>query len=161
IVNAVSDVRSYWVGRACMTANVRRIVVCALAAALRAGAAAAESEAPSPALATLGTWTFLGPDNVGGRTRALAFHPDFASNHTAFAGSASGGVWRTTDAGATWAPIGDSFTNLSVNALALAPGAPETIYAGTGEGFGNPDAVRGDGIFKSTDGGNTWTQLVQ
>src|SRR5262245_35646744 len=110
--------------------------------------------------ANLGTWSYLGPGNIGGRTRALVFHPDFASNQTLYAGGVAGGVWRSTDAGGSWMPIGDAMANLAVSALVLSPGDPSTIYAGTGEGFHNFDAVRGNGIFKTTDGGGTWSQLA-
>ncbi|HKE04303.1 MAG TPA: hypothetical protein VKE91_09595, partial [Blastocatellia bacterium] len=103
-------------------------------------------------------WTELGPGNVGGRTRALAIHP--TNPDTIYAAAASGGVWKTTDGGARWAPLTDSLSNLAVNALALDGNDPNVIYAGTGEGFSNSDARRGVGIFKTTDGGATWTLLT-
>ena len=71
----------------------------------------------------------------------------------------AGGVWKTTDSGANWTPLGDLFANMAVCSLVIDPTNPQILYAGTGEGFFNGDAVRGAGIFKTTDGGSTWTQL--
>lgn len=103
-------------------------------------------------------WTELGPGNIGGRTRALIIHP---TNHdTMFAAAASGGVWKTTDGGESWKPLADALANIAVNALAIDGADPNVIYAGTGEGFFNFDAIRGAGVFKSPDGGATWSRLA-
>ena len=107
----------------------------------------------------LGTWNPLGPGNVGGRTRALVINPD--TPNTMYAGGVAGGVWKTTNGGTSWSAEGDDLANLAVTTLALRPGTPNTILAGTGEGFFNIDAVRGAGIFRSTDGGANWTQIEQ
>ncbi|HMV51775.1 MAG TPA: hypothetical protein PKD31_28790, partial [Blastocatellia bacterium] len=107
---------------------------------------------------SLPSWTPLGPGNVGGRTRALLIHPTNAN--TMYAAGVAGGVWKTTDGGATWLPLTDLLSNIAVSSLAMEPGNPNVIYAGTGEGFSNIDAVRGAGIFKTTDGGASWTQLA-
>src|SRR5262249_4763453 len=64
----------------------------------------------------LGSWSQLGPGNIGGRTRALAINP--SNPNMMYAGAVAGGVWRTTDAGASWAPIGDLLPNLSVSSIA-------------------------------------------
>jgi len=108
--------------------------------------------------AVLGPWTWLGPGNIGGRTRALVIHPQNAQ--ILYAGGAAGGVWKTSNGGQSWAPLSDLLPNLAVNALAIDRLSPNTLYAGTGEGFFNIDAARGAGIFKTTNGGLTWTVLA-
>jgi photosystem II stability/assembly factor-like uncharacterized protein len=101
-------------------------------------------------------WTSLGPSNIGGRTRSIVIHPQ--DHHTMWAASSGGGVWRTDDGGAHWKPVDDLVANLAVSSMAMDPTDPDTIYAGTGEGFDNSGAMRGAGIFRSVDGG-TWRQL--
>lgn len=116
---------------------------------------------PSPSAASnagiLGAWQWLGPGNVGGRTRAMLIHP--ATPSIMYAGGVAGGVWKSTDSGSTWQPLADLMGNIAVTTLAMALAEPLTIYAGTGEGFFNADAVRGAGVFKTTDGGTAWAQL--
>ncbi len=102
-------------------------------------------------------WTDLGPGNIGGRIRAIAIHPTTPA--TMFVGSVAGGIWRSNNAGASWAPVDDLMTNLSITTIAFTPGNPTVMYASTGEGFRNGDAVRGAGVFKSTDGGVSWAQI--
>lgn len=109
----------------------------------------------SSALAT--GWEPLGPGNVGGRTRSILIHPTNPS--TMWASAVGGGIWKSTDSGATWVPKADLLLNIAVNSMVLDPRNPDTIFAGTGEGFFNGDALRGAGILKSTDGGETWAQL--
>lgn len=102
-------------------------------------------------------WTWLGPGNVGGRVRALLAHP--TSTNIMWCGGVDGGVWKTTNSGTAWFPLGDYMANLAVSCMAIDPANPNVIYAGTGEGTYNGDAIRGAGIFKTTDGGTTWTHL--
>jgi regulation of enolase protein 1 (concanavalin A-like superfamily) len=120
--------------------------------------ASAPAAAIGPAPIEPTRWRWLGPGNVGGRIRAIAISG--ASPSTIFAGSVGGGIWKTTNAGASWAPVDDFMASLSVSALVFDPVNAAVIYAGTGEGYGNSDAIRGAGIFKSIDGGATWKQLA-
>ncbi len=99
-----------------------------------------------------------GPGNVAGRTRALLFDPDDVDNQTWFAGSASGGIWKTTNAGTTWTFISEDIPNLGTNTLAMSAANSQVIYAGTGEHFTND--IDGAGLFKSTDKGQSWTQIA-
>jgi photosystem II stability/assembly factor-like uncharacterized protein len=103
-------------------------------------------------------WVAIGPGNIGGRTRSLVIHP--ATPNTMWLGSVSGGVWKTTNGGTSWSPNTDFLSNLAVNCMAIDPAHPNTLYAGTGEGFPFNDARRGFGIFKTTDGGDHWDQLT-
>lgn len=103
------------------------------------------------------SWTQLGPGNIGGRIRAIAVHP--SDPNTVYLGAVAGGVWKSVDGGSSWTSLNDFMGNLAVCALVIDPNNPSVIYAGTGEGFFNLDAIRGAGIFKSTDAGATWNQL--
>lgn len=102
--------------------------------------------------------TFMGPTNVGGRTRALLV--DRSNSSRIFAGGISGGLWLSNNGGATWAPINDASATLSVTSLTQSPFNANEIYYSTGESRGNSAGLNGDGIWKSTDGGNTFTQLA-
>lgn len=118
---------------------------------------------PPGAKAELGRWEFLGPGNIGGRTRALLIHPQKA--RIRYAAGVSGGIWKTVDAGASWRPIADLLPNIAVSAMVMDPEDPDTIYAGTGEGHFREVVretslpLRGLGIFKTIDGGATWERL--
>jgi hypothetical protein len=103
-------------------------------------------------------WTELGPGNIGGRTRSILIHP--TTPDTMYIAGVAGGVWKTTNGGTTWAPLDDLMANLAVGSMAMDPANPNVIYAGTGEGVFNGDAVRGAGIFKTTNGGASWSQLA-
>ncbi len=120
--------------------------------------AASPGPGPAAAAAPPGTWQPLGPGNMGGRTRALLFDP--AAVRTLYAAGVDGGVWKTADGGATWTALDDLLPSLAVSSLAIDPHHHLVLYAGTGEGYFNSDAVRGAGIFKTVDGGAHWQQLA-
>lgn len=108
------------------------------------------------------TWTERGPGNLGGRSRAILIDKADVTGNTVFIGSAGGGLWRTTNfksAAPTWTQIISVSANLAITTLAQDPSNLTTMYAGTGEGYFNVDAIRGLGIYKSTNGGLTWTLL--
>jgi len=113
-----------------------------------------DMRAPS---AVTAAWSELGPGNVGGRTRAIVIDP--GNPNTMYAGGVGGGVWKSINAGSSWTPVSDSMANIAVVSLAMDPVNPAVLYAGTGEGSSNIDALRGAGIFKSTNAGLSWTQL--
>jgi photosystem II stability/assembly factor-like uncharacterized protein len=94
---------------------------------------------------------------VSGRITAVAADPTNPAD--LYIAAAGGGVWKTTDAGATWTPLTDNQPTLFMGALALAPSNPAILYAGTGEANNSGDSYYGRGILKSTDGGATWTLL--
>src|ERR1700757_1422432 len=101
-------------------------------------------------------WRCVGPFRAG-RTVAIAGIPN--QPNVFFMAPNNGGVWKTDDFGRTWTPIFDGQPSGSVGALALAPSNPEIIFVGSGEGLRRPDLSTGDGMYKSTDGGKTWTHL--
>ncbi len=109
-------------------------------------------------------WHERGPNNVGGRTRALMFDKADSANgyKRVIAGGVGGGLWITSDITATpvqWTKVNDFFDNIAISCIAQNPNNPKEIYAGTGEGFLNADAIQGLGVWKTSDGGATWAQL--
>ncbi len=100
-----------------------------------------------------------GPGNVGGRSRGVIIDPDDATANTWLVAAVGGGVWKTTDAGSTWKELTIDSGSLSASYMAMAPSNHNIIYLGTGEGFGNLDALGGQGIWKSLDKGLTWSKL--
>jgi photosystem II stability/assembly factor-like uncharacterized protein len=101
-------------------------------------------------------WREIGPLRAG-RTRALAGVPSEPA--TFYLGAVNGGVWKTTDAGATWHSIFDDQPTGSIGTIAVSISDPDVVYAGSGEGLQRPDLSTGDGVYKSTDAGKTWTHL--
>jgi photosystem II stability/assembly factor-like uncharacterized protein len=101
-------------------------------------------------------WRMIGPFR-GGRTRAACGVP--SQPNVFYMGQVNGGVWKSDDYGRTWTPIFDHQPTQSIGAIAVAPSDPNIIYVGSGEGLHRPDLSVGDGIYKSTDAGKTWTHL--
>ena len=131
------------------------ILILALAVpSLVARAPRAAAQTPDPAAAM--HWREIGPTRAG-RARAAvgaAGHPDLL-----YVGFDDGGVWRTSDYGSNWVPLFDHEATGSIGAIGIAPSDPNVIYVGTGAGIIRPDLATGDGMYKSTDGGRTWTHL--
>lgn len=101
-------------------------------------------------------WTSEGPGNIGGRFNTLAKSP--TDVNTIYAGAANGGIFKTTDGGTTWNPIFDDQAYLAIGVIQVDPNDPNIVYAGTGDrNFGGGSHI-GNGIYKSTDAGATWTQ---
>jgi photosystem II stability/assembly factor-like uncharacterized protein len=102
-------------------------------------------------------WVSIGPGNIGGRIRSIIISPTAPA--TMWVGGVAGGVWKTTNGGVSWSTNTDFLANLAVSCMAIDPANPNVLYAGTGEGFGNFDGIRGNGIFQTVNGGNSWTQM--
>jgi photosystem II stability/assembly factor-like uncharacterized protein len=101
-------------------------------------------------------WRLIGPFR-GGRAVAVAGVP--GDSTTFYFGGVDGGVWKTSDAGVVWTPMFDGQPIASIGALAVAPSNPKIIYAGTGESDIRSDLSSGNGVYKSVDGGRTWTHV--
>lgn len=101
-------------------------------------------------------WRLLGPFR-GGRVLAVSGVPS-EPDHFYF-GSVNGGVWETNDAGRTWQPIFDGQPVGSIGAIAVAPSDAKVIYVGSGEADMRSDIAQGDGMYKSFDGGKTWSKI--
>jgi hypothetical protein len=106
-------------------------------------------------------WEERGPDNVGGRTRTMMWDPN--TTNKLWAGSVGGGLWYNNDittTGTSWTSVDDTWANLAVTCMDYDPSNTQVFYIGTGEGWYNADAIRGLGIWKSTNGGTSWSQLA-
>ncbi len=106
----------------------------------------------------------LGVRNIGsaamsGRIAAIAARQEKDGKVTVFIGAASGGVWKSEDGGTSYKPVFDKQAVQSIGALALDPNNPSVVWAGTGESWTRNSVSIGDGIYKSTDGGQTWTNM--
>lgn len=101
-------------------------------------------------------WRLIGPFR-GGRAVAVSGVP--GNSTTFYFGAVDGGIWKTTDAGVVWTPVFDGQDIASIGALAVSPSDPNTIYAGTGESDIRSDLSSGNGVYKSVNGGQSWTHL--
>lgn len=113
---------------------------------------------PGPEQYAAMDWRLVGPFR-GGRVTAVAGHPD--RPETFFHGATGGGVWKTTNAGTSWDNVSDGYFGTgSVGAITVAPSDPDVIYVGMGEeAIRGVTTAHGDGVYKSIDGGETWTHL--
>ena len=148
--------------------SLTRFVALGLLAAAGLQAVAARAEPPrpprpgdtaaavDPSLFKALKWRSIGPYR-GGRALAVSGVP--GDPDTFYFGAVAGGVWKTTDGGATWRSLTDGTPISSIGAIAVAPSNPNIIYVGTGEAAPRGDITYGDGVYKSIDGGKTWTIL--
>jgi photosystem II stability/assembly factor-like uncharacterized protein len=121
---------------------------------------AVHSAAPDANEATLLAnlkWRSIGPANMGGRVTAIEGVP--GDPYTFYVGGADGGIFKTTNGGTTFKPIFDNQAVLSIGAITIAPSDPNVIWVGTGEGDPRNTASFGDGVYRSTDAGDTWKHL--
>ena len=107
-------------------------------------------------------WEERGPYDVGGRTRAVMYDPNDTTYSKVWAGGVSGGLWYNNDirnANNPWVPVDDFWQTLGVSCISYDPTNPQIFYVGTGEGIGSLSSTRGQGVWKTTDGGLSWSQL--
>jgi photosystem II stability/assembly factor-like uncharacterized protein len=135
------------------------LLAVALAAPLAAGALTVVLAQPARVDASLYSglrWRMIGPFR-GGRVNGVSGVP--GQPNVFYMGSVGGGVWKTTNAGRTWLPIFDSQPIASIGAVAVAPSRPDVVYVGTGEADMRSQISYGNGMYKSTDAGKTWTRI--
>ena len=130
------------------------------------GAALAQTAPPvtAPPAIDSGAISGLGARNIGsaamsGRISALAGHRDSSGKVTLLVGAASGGVWKSTDGATTFKPVFDEQPVQSIGAIAIDPSHPMNVWVGTGEAWTRNSVSVGNGIYKSGDGGETWTYV--
>ena len=135
----------------------RNVAILAVAAIAGSISIPAQESARVPAsLFDALTWRNIGPHRAS-RTVAAAGHRSHP--FTFYMAQVNGGVWKTTDAGRTWNPIFDGQDTGSIGSIVVAPSDANVVYVGSGEGLHRPDLSTGDGVYKSTDAGATWTHL--
>ncbi len=140
-----------------MTVNDRRFALILLAAALALGAVSTTAQMPAATLLADYHWRSIGPGNFSGRIADVeALDDDF---RFVLVASASGGVWKSVNAGTTWTPIFDRYGSASIGDVAVFQKNRDIIWVGTGEANNRNSVAWGDGVYKSTDGGQTFTHV--
>jgi photosystem II stability/assembly factor-like uncharacterized protein len=135
------------------------LVVCAIAGAVGVGAQRNAASRPNASAGPFGAlrWRSLGPPRGG---RSIAVAGSAARPNEYYMGATGGGVWKTTDGGTTWRPVTDGQIHTSsIGAVAVAPSNPDIVYAGGGESDIRGNIIPGDGVYKTTDAGKTWTHV--
>jgi photosystem II stability/assembly factor-like uncharacterized protein len=134
-------------------------IVSSVAVAPEPIVAQGRTDAPPPEVGPFGAlrWRSVGPPRGG---RSIAAAGSVARPFEYYMGATGGGLWKTTDGGTTWRPVTDGQINSSsVGAVAIAPSNPDVIFIGTGESEIRGNIIQGDGAYKSTDAGKTWTHI--
>ena len=111
-----------------------------------------------PLIDRVGRWYSHGPWNINGRIKSIVIHP--TSSSVLYAGSAQGGVWKTTNRGETWRHQWKFESSLSIGSLAISQSDPTILYAATGEQTGGRTSANGGGIFKTTNSGDSWFNVT-
>jgi photosystem II stability/assembly factor-like uncharacterized protein len=135
----------------------RIIAFVAMAIALACPTSAQEFKVDSDTISGLGARN-IGSAAMSGRVAAIAAVRE-KGRLTVYVGAASGGVWKSMNGGTTFKPVFDKQTSQSIGAIAIDPSSPKTIWVGTGESWTRNSVSIGDGIYKSTDGGDSWTNM--
>jgi photosystem II stability/assembly factor-like uncharacterized protein len=102
-------------------------------------------------------WQYIGPTNISGRCTDVEAVSPHGRNYTIWVGSATGGVWKSVNEGTTFIPVFEGMSTASIGDLAIDPNDPNVVWVGTGEANIFRSSNAGSGVFKTTDGGNTWT----
>jgi photosystem II stability/assembly factor-like uncharacterized protein len=138
-------------------ASAAVLLAAGLASTVRTAAAAAPAKDVDPSLYSSLQWRNIGP-NLGGRSLAVA--GSVARPNEYYFGATGGGLWKTTNGGTSWAPVTDhQISSSSVGAVAVCAADPDVVYMGMGEVDLRGDVIPGDGVYKTADGGKTWTHL--
>jgi len=125
--------------------------------AAKSGAKVEKKPALAPELLSGLAFRNIGPALMSGRISDIAIHP--LKRHTWYVAAGSGGVWKTENAGTTWTPVFDAQASYSIGCITLDPSNPETVWVGTGENVSGRHVGFGDGVYKSLNGGKTWTNV--
>ncbi len=138
-----------------------KTVLCLAIAGVVAGSAAFGQGPSTEALLENLTFRNIGPFRAGSWVTSFAVPeaPERAHLYTLYVGTRNGGVWKTTNNGVTFEPVFDGQPKLSIGAVAVAPSDGNIVWVGTGEAYCARSSNSGDGVYKSVDGGKTWTNM--